>query len=516
MPSVATRCRSLLLLHSACTLIAAHLFAQPGLLAPPSAAQPAHTKAPATIPALFLSDVHYDPLRDPALVPKLDAAPASQWPAILATPASPTQRADAAAVQKACPVRGNDPGQTLWQSSLQAIRTQAANARFMVLSGDLLPHSFECRYKFLFPAATHADFLNFAGNTLRYVVSSLRATLPGVPLYVALGNNDSACSGNSLDPNNDFLALAASIVAEALPPAPRGPILRDLAAGGYYSIRMAPPMPRTRLLVLDNLFFLTEFSTCAKQKDYSEETAQIAWLNAQIAEARRRRENLWVLGHIPPGVSLYTTFIQRRDICGKGSAAMSLDSEKMAEALAANADIVRLGIFAHTHSDAFAILPPGLGDAPTAAPAGPARSRLGPGVPVKVVASISAVNGNNPSFTLASIDPATATLRDYTVIEASNLTGIDATWTRQYSYAEDFAEPDFSPASLTDLIARFRADPAAATAPSQAYLRHHYSTGAAADLLKTFWPVYVCAMDHDSAQSFAACACATGAVPPAH
>ena len=503
MSSPETRC--LLRLLAVCALIGSgHGFAQ-------SAARPSRASAP--IPALFLSDIHYDPLRDPALAPRLNAAPASEWAAILATPASPARETDAAAVQKACPVRGDDPDQTLWQSSLHAIRAQAASARFMVLSGDLLPHNFECRYKFLFPAATHAGFLNFAGNTLRYVVSSLRAALPGVPLYVALGNNDSACNGNSLDPNGDFLALAASIVAEGLPPAPRGPILRDLAAGGHYSIRMAAPMLRTRLLVVDDLFFLSEFSTCARQKDYSEETAQIAWLNAQLAEARRRRENVWVLGHIPPGVSLYTTFTQRRDICGNGSAAMSLDSEKMAQALAANADIVRLGIFAHTHSDGFAVLQPGLGDARAAAPAG---AGLGPGVPVKVVASISAVNGNNPSFTLASIDPATATLRDYTVIEASNLTGIDATWTRQYSYAEDFAEPDFSPASLTDLIGKFRADPAAATAPSLAYLRHHSSPGAAADLLKSFWPVYVCAMDHDSAQSFAACACATGVVPPAH
>jgi len=463
---------------------------------------------PATIPALFISDIHYDPLRDPVLAPRLNAAPASEWSTILATPASPTITEDYAALQKACPTRGYDPDQTLWQSTLAALRVQAVNSRFAVLSGDMLPHNFECRYRFLFPNSTRADYLNFTLNTLRYVVTSLRAALPGIPLYIALGNNDTACTGNSLDPSNDFLALTAKVIAESLPPASGQSILRDFATGGYYSIPMAAPMRHTRLLVVDNLFFLTEYTTCAKKKDYSEETAQIAWLNSQLALARRHHENVWVVGHIPPGVSLYTTFLRHRNVCGGDAPDMSLHSEQFAQSLASNANTVRLALFAHTHSDAFALITPTLGDP------GPVPPQSGIGVPVKVVASVSPINGNNPSFTLASVDPATAILRDYTVIESSNLTGIDATWTKQYTYSEDYAEPDFSSRSLSGLIASFRADPNAETPASQAYLAHHYSTGAAAAILKLFWPIYVCAMDHDSSQSFAACSCSSGALPP--
>jgi len=471
-------------------------------------AAPKLAAAPATIPALFISDIHYDPLRDPALAPRLNTAPASQWPAILATPTSPTIAQDYAAVQAACPTRGYDPDQALWQSTLAALRAHAANSRFAVLSGDLLPHNFECRYRFLFPKATHADYLDFTLNTLRYVVSSLRATLPGIPLYIALGNNDTACTGNSLDASNDFLALTAQVVAEALPPASRKSVLQGLATGGYYSVPMAAPMQHTRLLVVDNLFFLTEYSTCAKQKDYSEETAQITWLNTQLALARRHHEKVWVVGHVPPGVSLYTSFLNHRNICGGQAPAMSLHSEQLAQALGSYSDIVRLAIFAHTHSDAFALLTPTLGDpGPT-----PPSDRIG--VPVKIVASVSPINGNNPSFTLATVDPASSTLRDYTVIESSNLTGVEATWAKQYTYSEDYAEPDFSSSSLSGLIAQLRADPKAESSASQAYLAHHYSTGAAAAILKLYWPVYVCAMDHDSAQSFVDCTCSTPNLPP--
>jgi sphingomyelin phosphodiesterase acid-like 3 len=468
-------------------------------------AQP--TAGPATIPALFISDIHYDPLRNPALAPRLNSAPASEWPAILASPATPALAEDYAAVEKACPTRGNDPDQALWQSTLAALRARAANSRFILLSGDLLPHNFECRYQFLFPKSAHDQYLNFTLKTLRYVIASLRNTLPGVPIYVALGNNDSACKGNSLDPNNDFLALTARVIADTLPSAARPSVLHDVATGGYYSVLMAPPMLRTRIIVVDNLFFLHELTTCDGRKDYTEEAAQTHWLNRQLVVARRHHERVWLLGHIPPGVSLYTTFLHNTKICDGQPPFMSQDTEGIARALSANGDIVRLAVFAHTHSDALALLTPTLGDS------GPAPPHSVLGVPVKIVASVSAINGNNPSFTLAQVDPVTATLRDYTIIQSSNLTGIGASWTPVSHYNPDYSEPDFSARSLKDLIARFRADPNADTPASQAYIHAHYSSELKTAERAAGWPISVCQMDHDTGASFAACACASGGMP---
>ena len=192
----------------------------------------AQRRASQSIPALFISDIHYDPLRDPAQARQLNTAPESAWAAILAQPASPTRDQDYAAIQKACPIRGYDTDQALWQSTLAALRAQAANVRFITLSGDLLPHNLVCRYKFLFPRATHADYLNFTLNSIRYTIASLRAALPDTPLYIALGNNDTACNGNSIDPNSDFLALIAKVIAESLPSADRASVLRTVPIGG--------------------------------------------------------------------------------------------------------------------------------------------------------------------------------------------------------------------------------------------------------------------------------------------
>ena len=62
----------------------------------------------------------------------------------------------------------------------------------------------------------------------------------------------------------------------------------------------------------------------------------------------------------------------------------------------------------------------------------PAPSASDVGVAVKILPSISPVFAELPSFTLAQIDPRTADLIDYTVIVASNSTGIGATWADVY------------------------------------------------------------------------------------
>ena len=488
-----TMTRSLPRLAAAAVVLALPLAAQS------PAAKAAAAPAPSTIPALFLSDIHLDPFSDPDKVARLDAAPAGDWAAILSAPASPTRPTDFASLQQSCPVRGIDTPNALWQSSLAAIRANAAHAQFVTISGDLLAHSFDCKYKTLLPNATHADYLAFTEKTIRYIVSSLRNALPGVPLYVAMGNNDSGCGDYQLDPAHDaFLAGVAPIVADALPtdtaPEDRATALTDFATGGYYSVPLAG-VPHTRIVVLDDLFFSPKFATCSGKPDPAPAAAQLAWLNAQLSAARNNNEHVWVLGHIPPGIDLYATAKKLTNICLTGNPQMFLASGDLEDTIDSYPEVVRLAIFGHTHSDELRVL----------------RLKNGPsypGVPLKIVASITPVNGNNPSFTLARVDPSSATLIDYTVMLASNQTGIGTTWAKEYTYSAAYHEPAFNSASLTSLIMKFHDDPTAQSPASRNYLNSYAPQSSTGQLLKLVWPQYVCSMDHDSAASFAACACA--------
>jgi sphingomyelin phosphodiesterase acid-like 3 len=495
-------------------------------------------KTPPTIPALFLSDIHFNPYADPAKVAKLNAAPASDWPTILAAPPSSTQPQDFAALTAACPTRGTDTDYPLFQSSLKAIHTNAAAptpVRFVTISGDLMAHSFDCKYKTLLPTSTPSEYVAFTQKTIHYIISSLQAALPGIPIYTAMGNNDSGCTDYHLDASQDpFLAAVAPTVADALltaiSKAERKAILTDFATGGFYSAPLAS-LPHTRLIVLDDLFLSPKHSTCPGKPDPTPAAAQLAWLSNQLASARQHHERVWVMGHIPPGVDLYSTARKFLNICTGAKPTMFLASDSLAQILANNADVIRLALFGHTHNDELRLLTPPLTTDPSplitdhlplasTSPGVPplttnhlSLTTASPGVPLKLVASISPINGNRPTFTLAQIDPTTATLIDYTVIQSSNLTGTDTgsatTWAPSYTYSTTYHQPAFDAASLSTLITGFTADPAARTPASQSYLHNFFPGGKLAPLLQLVWPQYTCSLNHTSAAAFASCACAT-------
>jgi sphingomyelin phosphodiesterase acid-like 3 len=488
--------RSLLTLLAACILTT-----QAGLIAQSPAPSQAAAAVRPPVPALFLSDIHLDPFADPAKVAKLNVSRAADWPAILSAPASPTQAKDFAALQVACPTKGIDTPWVLWQSSLTAIHSDASRARFVTVSGDLLAHSFDCKYKTLVPAAKPADYLAFTEKTVHTIVSTLHAALPGVPVYVAMGNNDSGCGDYTLDAAHDaFLGPVAKVVAEALPAADRAPVLRDFAAGGYYNVPLAS-MPHTRLVVLDDLFFSGKYTTCSGNSDPAPAAAQLAWLTGQFAMARQQHEQVWVMGHIPPGVDVYASAKKSGNACTGGKPQMFLASDALADLLARNADIIRLALFGHTHADEMRLLSP---ESSSTMPS--AQTALG--VPLKGIASITPINGNRPSFTLASIDPASATLVDYSVFMASNSTGVGTAWSKEYTYSTTYHRQSFDAAALASLIPALQADHAVKAAASQAYVRNYYP-GTSSPALQFVWPQYACSLDHFSAAGFSACACGT-------
>jgi sphingomyelin phosphodiesterase acid-like 3 len=455
-----------------------------------------HNTAPdATLKALFISDIHFEPFWDPAKTVKLASAPASAWKTILAAPESSDRAAEWATIEKACPTRGEDTTFLLYESSLRAIQKEAGDAKFVTVSGDLIAHSFTCKFAAAFPNAAPGDYRSFVEKTIAFVVESLREALPGVPLYAALGNNDSDCGDYQLDAGSPFLEATGKLMVADLPESERTRAEKEFTAGGYFSASLPAPIERTRVLVLDDLFMSRRYQTCGGNADATPATAQIAWMEQQLSDARKNGEKIWVIAHIPPGVDPYSTVAKGLAICAGRAPTMFLSSEVLPNALAKYGDVIRLVIFAHTHMDELRLLEPEKAGAEEK------------GVAVKMVSSISPVDGNDSSFTVARVDPRSATLKDYRVFVASNQTGVDTTWTEEYDFAKAYHEADFSAGSLRKLIGEFDADPAGQSAASQNFIQN-YSPGKGRPELQMFWPQYVCALKHDDGASFASCACA--------
>lgn len=414
----------------------------------------------------------------------------------MSRPPSPSQQQAFKALQQTCYARGVDTPDPLLHSSLRAMRARQPDAKFMLLSGDLVAHAFSCRYTTLFPHATPAEYQSFVEKTIAYVVGQLRATFPRIPIYVALGNNDSACGDYRLDPANNFLHDTARIVATGLSPSDRSAEIQAFSQNGSYSLTMAPPMQNTRLIVLDDLFLSQEYKSCAGTPDAAPADAEIAWLRDQLAHARQSGQRVWIMGHIPTGIDPYSTARRLGAMCGHVNPVMFLSSNKLADLLIEYSDIVRLGIFAHTHMDEIRLL----------RPQNPLPDSAAPAVVIKMVPSISPVDGNDPSFTLARINPATAVLQNYKVVSASNHTGIATKWSVEYDFAQTFHQQEFSPSTVRALIAEFAADPNVDRAVSQQYIRHYF-IGDRSSELRPFWPQYVCALANHTFDSYAACVC---------
>jgi sphingomyelin phosphodiesterase acid-like 3 len=465
------------------------------------AAWPARAQSAAAehgVSALMVSDIHFEPFWDPGKAAKLAAAPTSGWKSILGAPDSPDRAQKFAALEQTCKTRGEDTTFPLYESSLKAIVARASDAKFVTVSGDLISHSFTCKFGAVFPQAAPGDYQAFVMKTIDFVVRSLREALSGVPVYAALGNNDSGCGDYQLDANSDFLTSVGKIVTAELPQSERAQAEKDFAAGGYYSVTLPAPMEHARLLVLDDLFMSRRYQTCAGKDDPAPAAAQIAWLAQQLSQARRQGLQVWVMAHIPPGVDAYATATKGKNICEGKDPTMFLSSEALPDAMIPYGDVIRLAIFAHTHMDELRLLQP------------EAERQTKNTVVIKMVSSISPIDGNDPSFTVARVEPETATLKDYRVFVASNQSGTGATWAEEYDYARAYHEPEFSAAAVRELIGKFAADPSGQSAASQNFIRS-YSPGASVGALQLFWPQYVCALKNDAGAAFAACAC--GATP---
>ena len=452
------------------------------------------------IPALFISDIHFDPFHDPGRAKQLVDAPLPQWNAILNSSPSPDQQQAFDALQNQCHAKGADTPPELLESAIAAMKAQQPDAKFMMISGDLVVHDFSCRFQALNPGASPADYQTFVLKTVSYVLGELRTAFPGMPVYTSLGNNDSGCGDYQLDHNSSFFAAAGSILASGLPEGDQVQVKKEFAAEGNYSVMMAAPMQNTRLIVLDNTFLSPKYKTCAGKRDANGPDEELEWLRKHLAAAHHLGQRVWVLGHIPPGVDPYSTAEKLRDVCGGQDPIMFLSSDHLPDLLVEYGDVVKLAVFAHTHMDEVRLLHSG--------PAG--RIAIsGRAVAVKMVPSVSPVHGNRPSFTVASINPAQAILQDYSVIAASNLTGDDTKWATEYNYARAYHQSEFSPAALKTMIDAFRTDNIAVLPESMNYLRNYFP-GDKSAALSPFWMEYTCALGNYTGKGFAACVCRTG------
>ncbi len=465
----------------------------------------------ATVPALLLADIHFDPFHNPRLMPQLRAASIERWPAILDRGNGLKADARLAQLEVACRSPRLDTNWYLLQTSLKAARAAEGHPLFVTLGGDLLTHQFSCRFEKLNPGATPADLSAFAAKTVAFVGMELRLAFPKVPVYITLGNNDSGCADYRETAGSPFMNNAVGIMTRAAAQAgsagAAATLLATVSSEGDYSVVLPLPIQHGRLIVLQDIFDASWYSPCGSP-GYTrvQEKQQIAWLRAQLTAARAHGENVWVMGHIPPGVDVYGSFtkyiLRPKELCTAPENTLLAD-DALADTLMDFADIVRLGLFAHTHMDELRLLrrPAAKDDKGADVPAGT--------VPIKIVPSITSFYGNHPAFLVAAIDPKTLLLEDWRTVVSPDAAGSAAPWPETYRYTAAYNLPDFSADSAATLADGFTADPDG-KAPRSAFFRDHFYAGGMglyALGLQQIWPAYACAVRETRQANFHNCLC---------
>ncbi len=427
---------------------------------------------PASGRVLLISDVHLDPLADPAIVKQLIAAPVPQWEAIFDS-----------SQQKSFSAYGSDTNYRLLVSTLAATAAQAP-FDYVVFSGDALRHNFS--RAFAAAGGTSDQFPAFAAKTEAFVVQELQDRLK-VPVLAALGNNDSGCGDYQIPPDSPFLAATASQL-RVLAGSPEAKSTFEL--GGFFSIAH-PTVANQDIIVLNTIFWSPSYKSCTPTSGDPGE-AEMEWLGWKLYTARLLHHGVTLVMHIPPGMDAYSSSH------GQCHAPVPFWQVKFAtefsSLMSTYSDLVQMAFAGHIHMDDFRVVAP---DQPSHDPAS---------LPLRITPSVSPIFKNDPAFSVMTYSLTTASASDITTFFFA-LSSQMPSWSKEYEFSGAYGVSSFSAVNLSTIAAAIRSGDGSA----RTTFEHNYAVSTPSPIHGSNFAFYSCAQSYFTAASYSDCVC--GAVP---
>ncbi len=429
----------------------------------------------ATGRALLISDIHLDPLADPAIVKQLIAAPVVQWEAILES-----------SQQKAFSAYGSDTNYRLFVSTLASAAAQAP-FDYVAFTGDALRHNFS--QAFVAAGGTSDQFPAFAAKTEAFVVQELQDRLK-VPVLAALGNNDSSCGDYQVPPDSPFLATTANQLT-VLADSPEAN--SAFQVGGFYSIAH-PTVANQDIIVLNTIFWSTSYKSCTPNSGDPGE-AEIEWLGWKLYTARLLHHGVTLVMHIPPGMDAYSS---SHGQCQAPVPFWQVKySTEFSTLMSTYSDVVRLALAGHIHMDDFRVV---AGD----------QSSLGPAsLPLRITPSVSPIFKNDPAYSVMTYSLTTASVSDITTFFLA-LSSQRPSWSKEYQFSSAYGVGSFSAANLSTMIADIRSGDGGA----RTTFEHNYAVSTPSPIHKSNFSFYSCAQSYFTAASYSDCVCGVATPEP--
>jgi sphingomyelin phosphodiesterase acid-like 3 len=437
---------------------------------------------------LFVSDIHFNPLYDPALADAIAQAPAAQWDAIFAT-----------SLQTTCASYSHDTNAPLLTSALAAMKQRVPDPDVIFISGDLLVHYFrQLAYDKLVSNPTQAGYVALVHRTEQYLALKLTETFPNAQILPVLGDwdTDTGTTANTATPA--FLSSFASSWARAVDRRGGAPsFLSTFSSGGYYSATF-PIDPNARVLGLYTQPFAQECTDgCAPDAGGIGPT-ELEWLTDQLGQAQERGQKVWLLGHISPGIDANTTTskIANGATCQAAVTPFWADaySSQLYALFSQYKGVIAFGIFAHEHFDDFRLVND------------PAGELL---FGVKLPPSITPLH-NNPAFMTFQYDPDRGAITDTATVYLANLasspTASAAIWEQEYGFDDTYGQTAFDSRGVAGAVAQILAQPAA----QQRFTDYYPTLFPAGNVAGGLTPFarWRCALNNLTVADYTTCACA--------
>jgi sphingomyelin phosphodiesterase acid-like 3 len=407
------------------------------LLVAGAAAQTTRKNHPGKL--LIASDIHFNPMADPALVADLAAAEPAQWESIL-------QRSKLTAFSP----YGQDSNWWLMRSAFDAMARTEPHPALVMFAGDLLAHSFPKTYKGITHDNGPEHYRAFVLKTFDFIALEFRKRFPETKVLLTPGNNDEECGDYSIAEDGVFLGDTASRAADLAREGEQ--FVATWKSLGSFTIGH-PTLPGVRIVSLNTIFWSnkyrsTDFNKGCATVESAAGSELLAWLGSQLADAEKAHEKVWLMFHIPPGIDGWASTHPSGGGSGTGGAPAKSCADSIVpmwipkwtasfEKLLERYHGTVLATFAgHTHVDSFMLI----------GTEGDAKQS------VLINPPISPVYDQNPGYRIVNFR-GDGTLSDQTTYYLTNLTkaagGTRGRWKKEYTFSRKWKTRQLDGANLT-------------------------------------------------------------------
>ena len=437
---------------------------------------------PAKENVLVASDIHFNPMADPSLVPQLMAADPAGWEIIL------NQTAPRSFSQY-----GQDTNWWLLQSSLDQMRQTMPRPAVFLLLGDLLAHHFPATFQAITHDNDREHHRIFVLKTIQFLALQLRRRWPDTQILLTPGNDDDMCGDYTIEAGGPFLTDTAETV-RTLAKADEH-LAADWRSLGSYSLTPAA-IPGIKIVSFNSVFFSEKyeplsFNHSCEEVQSTAPSQMFAWLEQTLSAAKKANQKVWLMFHIPPGIDGYGSVHNHETSCRTNIVPMWIPewTVKFDSLLINYQGTIAVSFAGHDHTDDFRVVRDG--DTAKAF--------------VLIDPPISPIYDQNPAFRVFDVD--SSEVHDQTTYYLTNLTTAGAKqpgiWKKEYTFSREWKTRQLDAASLGKIYD----DVASSDAARAHWLKLYNVSSSAAHIKPDQVRGLYCAVEGLGVGAYGNCAC---------